>query len=129
MGFCFRVLLSISICCFNAPLMAMEVFLTVAEASLPEGTDGSRSDVVYVKLDPSSTQAFAVFSGEHIGETAEFYVGDQLVFSARLSEAITSGNLALFVGGEDKRISTPEDLLAQLEAGASIKVIVPPAED
>lgn len=58
-----------------------------------------------------------------------FYVGDQLVFSARLSETVSTGNLALFVGGEDERIGGPEDLLEQLEAGVAIKVIAPAAEE
>ena len=118
-------LLPMALCLVAAPAMAAEVVLTIARASLPAETDAPGSDVVHVRLDPDSARKFAEFSGQHIGEMAEVYVGDRLVFSARLSEAITSGNLALFVGAGDERIGRPRDLLERLEAGAPIRVIAP----
>lgn len=127
MRFHLAAALSIFLYFISTPLMAAEVLLTVAEASLPTETDESRPDVVYVRLDPESTQTFAEFSGQHIGEMTEFYIGDRLIFSARLSEAITAGNLAFFVGAEDERTSNPKELLGQLEAGVPIRVIALPA--
>ncbi len=107
----------------STSLMAAEVVLTVAEASLPEATDESQPAVVYVRFDPESTQALAEFSAAHIGEMAEIYVEDQLVFAARIREVITNGSLALFVGEESERITTAEGLLKQFEAGVPIKVV------
>lgn len=129
MRFHLAAILSVFLCFFSAPLMAAEVLLTVADARFPVETDDPRPEAVYVRLDPESTQTFAEFSGQHIGEMTEFYVGDQLVFSVRLTEAITAGNLAFFVGAKDERISSPKELLEQLEAGAPIRVIAPPSEE
>lgn len=129
MRFHLAAILSVFLCFITAPLTAAEVLLIVADSSLPVETDAARPDVVYVRLDPESTQTFAEFSGQHIGEMAEFYVGDRLIFSARLREAITAGNLAFFVGAEDERIDSSKELLEQLEVGASIRVIALPAEE
>jgi len=125
MRFQVSALLWMALCLVVAPVMAAEVVLTIAGASLPAETDAPGSDVVHVRLDPDSARKFAEFSGQHIGEMAEFYLDDQLVFSARLSEAITSGNLALFVGAGDERIGRPQDLLERFEAGVPIRVIAP----
>lgn len=107
----------------STSLMAAEVFLTVAEASLPEATDEPQPSVVYVRFGPESTQTLAEFTAAHIGEMAEIYVEDQLVFAARIREVITNGSLALFVGEESERITTAEGLLEQFEAGVPIKVV------
>lgn len=129
MRFRLSLLLSMFFSCLAMPLTAAEVLLEVAQASLPEETTSPRPDVVYIKLTPQSSQVFAEFTGQRIGEMIEVYIGDQLVFSARLSEKISTGNLALSVGAEDERISSPEDFLEQLGAGAALKVVAPAAED
>lgn len=108
-------------------LVAGGIVLTVAEASLE--TDETRPTAVNVRLDPGSTQVFAEFTADHIGDMAEFYVEDQLVFAARVSQVTANGSLGFFPGAEDERISTAEELLEHLATGALIRVIAPPLSE
>jgi preprotein translocase subunit SecD len=94
------------------------VKLNVADAMVSFRRQEALKAVVGVRLTEQGSQAFRRFTLDHVGQIAEFIVGDQIIMAARINEPILGGFVLLSGDFTDaqavnlaRQLNTTSDLL------------------